>query len=165
MTGIELAVGYVAAWVWRKARRIAGRADAEVDQALDAGMDRLHQLVSTKLAGDRALAQLETEAASNLDTESVTPRTRQRVQLALEDAAEADNDFATRLNDLIAQFRKAEGPRGVVAGQHGLAVGGDVDIRAEGASVAGGVIHGDVGLETLHRRVRTQAEWTRRHRW
>jgi hypothetical protein len=146
MTGIELAVGYVAAWAWRKARRVAGRADAEVDQVLDAGMDRLHQLVSSKLAGDRALAQLEAEAGANLDAESASPRTRERVRLALEDAAEADGDFAAQLAALVEQLQEAKASQGVVAGDHGLAAGGDVDVHAEGGSVAGGVIHGNVNL-------------------
>jgi broad specificity phosphatase PhoE len=146
MTGIELVIGYVAAWAWQKARRVAGRADAEVDQALDAGMDRLHELVAGKLAGDRALAQLETEAGSNLEVESVSPRTRERVRLALEEAVETDPDFGDRLAEVVAQLQKAEGQPGVAAGEHGLAVGGDVDIHAEGGSVAGGVIHGNVNV-------------------
>jgi hypothetical protein len=146
MIGIELVVGYVAAWAWRKARRVAGRADAEVDQALDTGMDRLHQLISSKLAGDPALAQLETEAGKNLEVESVSARTRERVRLALEDAVEADEDFEARLTALVKQLRKVEESQGVVAGEHGLAASGDVSIHAEGGSVASAVHHGNVTL-------------------
>jgi hypothetical protein len=146
MTGIELVIGYVAAWAWQKARRMAGRADAEVDQALDAGMDRLHELVSSKLGGDRALAQLETEAGRNLDAESVSPRTRQRVRLALEEAVETDPDFGVRLADLVAQLQQAGGSPRVATGEHGLAAGRDMNIHAEGGSIAGGVIHGNVNL-------------------
>ncbi|RPF39227.1 hypothetical protein EDD92_9451 [Streptomyces sp. TLI_185] len=38
MTGAEIAAGYVFAWLAGKALRVAGRADAEVDRGLDAGM-------------------------------------------------------------------------------------------------------------------------------
>lgn len=146
MTGIELVIGYVAAWAWRKARRLAGRADAEVDQALDTGMDRLHKLVTSKLGRDRALAELEAEAGSNLEVESVSPQTRKRVRSALEEAVKTDPEFGARLADLVAQLREAEGSLGVVVSEHGLAAGGDVEIHAEGGSVAGGVIHGNVSL-------------------
>jgi hypothetical protein len=146
MDGIELVIGYMAAWAWQKARRLAGRADAEVDQALDAGMDRLHELVSGKLAGDRALAQLETEAGSNLEVESVSPRTRERVRLALEAELDADPDFRARLAAALARLQEAESPSRVMAGDHGLAARGDVDIHAEGGAVASGVIHGTVNV-------------------
>ncbi len=45
MTGVEMPVGYVCACVVGKGRRVAGRADAEVGRGLDAGMDRVHDLV------------------------------------------------------------------------------------------------------------------------
>jgi hypothetical protein len=109
-------------------------------------MDKLHQLVSSKLVGDRALAQLETEAGSNVDAESVSRRTFERVRLALEDAMESDGDFAVRLLELVKQLRQAEGPRGALAREHGLAAGGDVSIHADSGSVASGVIHGDVRI-------------------
>ncbi len=51
MTGVEIAVGYVFAWLVAKGRRVAGRADTEVNRSLDAAMDRLHELVSRKLNG------------------------------------------------------------------------------------------------------------------
>ena len=38
MTGIEIAIGYLFAWAVRKAQHVAGRADREVDRALDAGV-------------------------------------------------------------------------------------------------------------------------------
>ena len=129
MTGLELVVGYLAAWAWQKARRVAGRADAEVDQALDAGMDRLHELVVRKLAGDPALTRLETEAESDLEAVSVSAGARERVRLALEEAAESDTAFAALVSELAAQLREAQqrsagamsvtasGERSIVAGR------------------------------------------------
>ena len=108
MTGIEFVVGYLVAWAVRKARRVGHRADAEVDQALDTGMDRLHNLIADKLGPDPALTQLETEAAAG----ATTPRTEQRVRLAVEDAGEKDPEFAARLDALVAEIRQAETARG-----------------------------------------------------
>ena len=46
-----VAVGYVIAWAVRKARRVGGRLDSEVDEVIDAGLDRLHEVVAAKLHG------------------------------------------------------------------------------------------------------------------
>jgi hypothetical protein len=135
MTGLELVVGYLIAWAVRKARRVGQRADAEVDQALDAGMDRLHDLVAGKLVGDPALAALKQESAGG----EVSRRTRQRVQLSLEEASESDEGFKARLDELLAQVQEADRQAGAgvaVASEHGVAVVGGVSIRAEGGSVA-----------------------------
>ena len=78
---MEIAVGYVFAWAVRKAKRVAGRADAEVDRTLDAGIDRLHDLVSRQLGEDPALKKLAEEAEAGQDKPS--DRTRRRVQDAL----------------------------------------------------------------------------------
>jgi hypothetical protein len=134
LTGIEFVVGYLVAWVVRKARRVGERADAEVDLALDAGMDRLHGVVARKLGDDRALAQLESEAAQAVNN----PRTRQRVQLAIEEAAEADPGFAAQVTKLVTELRKTEAAAGAIAaGDHAVAVGRDVKIHAERGSAAG----------------------------
>lgn len=95
MVGVELAVGYVFAWAVRKARRVAGRADAEVDQALDAGMDRLHEVVTARLGQDPALQRAVEEADSGL--REPTDRTRRRLTDALGDAVERDLAFAAAL--------------------------------------------------------------------
>jgi|ERR1022692_1573148 hypothetical protein len=149
MTGLELAVGYLAAWAWLKARRLAGRVDAEVDEVLDAGIDRLHEIVLSKLAGDPALALLETEAVADLDAVSVRDRTRDRVRLALEEAAEADTGFAARLAELVAELRDAEQPLGggvAAVGERAVAVGGNAVVHAEGGSAAA-LTMGDVVLD------------------
>jgi hypothetical protein len=135
VTGVEIAVGYLFAWAVRKARRVAGRADQETDRALDAGMDRLHDLVSRKLDGDRALERLAGEAESG--QEELGERTRQRVQLALEDAAEGDPGFAEALDRAVKQLQTLERAAGAAsAGDGGQAVGGNVHIEARDNSAA-----------------------------
>ncbi|MEV6010153.1 hypothetical protein AB0M29_25480 [Streptomyces sp. NPDC051976] len=103
---MELAVGYLIAWAVGKARRVAGRVDAEVDAALDAGMDRLHEVVAARLGADPALEQAVTEAASG-DPEAVSDRTRTRLNLALEEAAEQDPAFASALDEAVSSVRAA----------------------------------------------------------
>ncbi|MCX5054760.1 MULTISPECIES: hypothetical protein [unclassified Streptomyces] len=144
MTGIEIAVGYMFAWAVRKAKRVGGRADAEVDRGLDAGMDRLHDLVSRKLGEDPALHRLAEEAQAGQDQAS--DRTRQRVQLALEDAAEQDPRFREALDRAVEQLQRLSRPSdGASAGDGGVAVGGNVDIRADHGSAAA-LTMGDVTL-------------------
>jgi hypothetical protein len=144
MTGLEIAVGYLFAWAVRKARRVAGRADQEVDRGLDAGMDRLHDLVSRKLGNDPALEQLSDEAEAG--RQEPRSRTAQRVVLALEDAAEGDTEFADALQQAVEQLQAASNPSaGVSASEGGQAVGGNVDIRADHGSAAA-LTMGDVTL-------------------
>lgn len=133
VTGIEVALGFLVAWALKKAKRVAQRADTEVDRALDAGMDRLHDLVSRKLGPDPALAKLQTEVE---ESGAASTRTQDRVRLSLEDAAETDTDFAAQLEKLASELETLQGQAGVTAGDHGTAVGGDVNLHAEGGSVA-----------------------------
>ncbi|WNI14356.1 hypothetical protein [Actinacidiphila sp. ITFR-21] len=144
MTGIEIAVGYVFVYLVRKARRVGGRADREVDRVLDAGMDQLHGLVGAKLGNDPALQRAEEEAGAGRDVPS--ERTRRRLTDSLEDAAERDPDFAQALTALVEQVQAAEkAAGGVSASGRGAAVGGNVDIRAEGGSAAA-LTMGDVRI-------------------
>jgi hypothetical protein len=140
MTGLELVAGYLVAWVVRKARRVAARADAEVDDAVNVGIERLHDLINAKLGGDSALKRLEAEAAERGEA---TQRTRERVRLAVEDAVEADHAFAARLEEILANLQPA-GTAAVSVQDHAVAAGGDVRIEAELGGVAAGVIHGHV---------------------
>lgn len=139
VTGIEIAVGYVFAYLVRKAKRVAGRADEEVDRGLDAGVERLHDLVSAKLGDDPALERATQEADAG--QAEPTTRTRRRLADSLEDAAEHDPDFARSLKELLEQLRDAGKAAagahgGVSASGSGQAVGGNVDITAEGGSAA-----------------------------
>jgi hypothetical protein len=100
---------------------------------MDAGLDRLHDMVSRRLGGDPALARLSAEAAERGE---VGGRTRQRVALAVEEAAERDPGFAAAVSELVAHLRAdGDGP---------MLVAGSVDIRASGHGVAAGVIDGQV---------------------
>src|SRR5262249_61075030 len=91
VAGIELVVGYLGAWGIRKLRRAAAAVDAEADRVADAALDHLHQVVTDKLGGDPAVAKLEAAP------DQVSDRVRQRVELALADAADDDPDFAQAL--------------------------------------------------------------------
>ncbi|MER5860276.1 hypothetical protein ABT131_32465 [Streptomyces sp900105245] len=141
---MEIAVGYAFAWLVGKARRVAGRADTEVDRGLDAGMDRLHELISGKLGEDPALERAREEAEAG--SQEPSQRTRQRLELALEDAAERDPDFAQALEELVRQLQMTNGAGGVSASGDGQAVGGSVDIRAEHGAAAA-LRMGDVTIE------------------
>ncbi|MER6632322.1 hypothetical protein ABT301_29580 [Streptomyces sp. NPDC000987] len=135
MTGVEIAVGYVFAWLVAKGRRVAGRADAEVNRSLDAGMDHLHELVSRKLGQDPALERAREEAEAGQPEPS--ERTRRRLADSLEDAAERDTAFAEALEKLVQELQASGGSGGgVSASGDGQAVGGNVGIRAEGGSAA-----------------------------
>lgn len=132
MTGIELAAGYAIAWAVRKAKRVAGRADAEVDHVLDAGMDRVHEVVATRLGTDPALERVMAEASS--EQGEVTARTRTRLELALEEQTEQDPSFAKALQEAVASVQAAaaeaapgaravygntfNGPTAIQAGDH-----------------------------------------------
>ncbi|MFF4490519.1 hypothetical protein ACFY0F_29235 [Streptomyces sp. NPDC001544] len=136
MTGVEIAVGYVFAWLVGKARRVAVRADTEVDRGLDAGMDRLHELISAKLGQDPALERAREEADAGQEVPS--ERTRRRLVDSLEDAAEHDPSFAEALEDLVRKLQSAvaAGSGGVSATGDGQAIGGSVGIRADRGSAA-----------------------------
>ncbi len=138
VTGLELVAGYAVGYLLQKWRRVAGRVDTEVDHALDTGMDRMHELISTKLVGDTALARLEAQASVGDEK----PRTRERVEGAIIDAAEDDPDFAQQLEQLVTQLREHDA--GASTGDYGVAAGRDMNIRAKSGGVAAGVIHGSV---------------------
>lgn len=96
---VEIAVGCVLGWLFRKVRRVGEQADAEVDRSLDVGMSRVHELVSRKLGEEPALLRAEEERDAGRDSPS--SRTRQRLELALEDAVEHDAEFARALREIL----------------------------------------------------------------
>lgn len=140
MVGADIVVGYLFAWLVRKAKRVGQRADEQVDRALDAGVDRagerLHALVANRLPDDPALKRLNAEAEQGALEPS--QRTAQRVALALEDAAEQDPDFGGAVDELIAGLVAG----GAAAGPGGFAVAGSMEVHAESGSIAAGVVHG-----------------------
>jgi hypothetical protein len=138
--GLEVVVGFLVAWAVAKARRVAQRADGVVDTALDAGVDRVRDMITTKLAGDSALERLQIEAA---ESGEVSERTRTRVALALADAADRDPEFAERLQAAMKQA--AVGATGTVVKDVSQSVSGTVsgsNVQV-GGSVGGGIqLHG-----------------------
>ncbi len=142
MVGLEVVAGFLAAWAVRKARRVAGAVDGQADVAIDAGLDRLHRLVIGKLGADTALSQLETEAVAG----GASQRTQDRVRLAVEEGCDGDPEFAAALRQLLDQLAGlGAAPQSAVAGDRGLAVAGDLNIRADNHSVAA-LRMGDVSL-------------------
>ena len=126
MTGVELLAGAAVGYLVRKLRRVGGRADAELDRALDAGMDGVHDLVSTKLGDDRALEALQAQAEGT-DGE-VNERTVRRVVDAVADEIEADPEFAQQLRLLVEELQRGEraaGSRVSASGERSVAIGGD----------------------------------------
>ncbi|NJP47744.1 chromosome partitioning protein [Actinacidiphila epipremni] len=135
MFGAEIAVGYVFAWAVRKLRRVAGPADQLVDEALDATVERVYDVVTARLGGERALARVEEEAQSG--AAELSPANRQLLQLTLEDEARRDDGFAAQLAEAVEAAQAAEAQHGpLVATGKGIVVGGNVDIKAEDGSMA-----------------------------
>ncbi|MEU3117156.1 chromosome partitioning protein [Micromonospora chalcea] len=134
MVGAEIVVGYLIAWAVRKVKLIGGRLDNEVDNALSAGLDRLHDVVEDKLGGHPALAELEQEAASG----EVTDLTRQQVELAIRAAEKKDAEFARLLAEAGAELEAQPGAAAAAfaVGPGAAAAGGRVDIRADHGSAA-----------------------------
>jgi hypothetical protein len=143
VTGVEIAVGYVCAYLVRKARRAGQQADAEVDRVVDAGMERVHDLVSGALGEDPALEL----AAEQARIGAVSERTRRRLTDAVDEAAENDRAFADALQRAVERLQASAAASGaVIAAGDGIATGGDVIVRADGGSVAA-VRMGDVTVE------------------
>jgi hypothetical protein len=117
--GVEIAVGYVFAW-------LVGRARGRVDEALDAGADRLGELVTGRLGGDPALERAVEEAEAG--QAELSERTRRRLTDSLEDAAERDPAFGAALAELVRELHSVRGD--------GLTIGGNVEIHAESGSAA-----------------------------
>ena len=113
MVGLELVAGYLVAWAVRKAKRAGARLDEETDEVMDAGLDRLHEVIAAKLGTDPAIEKLEIEAAGG---QQPSERTIQRVNLAIEDAAEDDSQFVTLLRAVLAELDQARNGAPAVAG-------------------------------------------------
>jgi len=113
VVGLELVAGYLVAWVVRKGRRAGEGLDAEVDHAMDLGLDRLHEVIVDKLGEDPAVTELEVQAAQD---GQLSERTQRRVQDAVEEAAEDDAAFAAALQAVLRELDQARGGASSVAG-------------------------------------------------
>ena len=138
--------GYVIAWAVRKARRVGGRLDEEADTVIDASLDRLHEVVETKLGGHPVLAELVEEASG--DDGAVSDLTRQQVELALTAAARKDDAFGQAVTELVTRLRGAEQAAGttVIAGAGSTVFTGNAEARAESGGIAFGQVAGGVHI-------------------
>ncbi|QKW22466.1 chromosome partitioning protein [Kitasatospora sp. NA04385] len=132
MTGIELLAGAGVAYLIRKLRRVGERADADVDLALEAGMDAVHELVVERLGADRALETLVAEAGSGDGT--VSKRTLRRVRDAVAAEAEGDPAFEERLRQLVEDLRAEEQQ----SGQYSAKIEQNADVSGSGRSYQAG---------------------------
>jgi hypothetical protein len=106
-----------------------GRGDGRRQQAELERLDQTVTALQTTNGAEAERVRLRQEAAWQV-----------RIEAALEGMDEAERDRAAdELRTLLAQHVPAGG---VSAGSGGLAVGGNADIRAEGGSIAAGVING-----------------------
>jgi hypothetical protein len=155
MTGIEVAVGFLIAWAARRAKHFGDGLGKETDQALDKALNALHQLVSSKLGEDAALTKLNDEAAEAGDA---SPRTRKRLELALEEALDEPafaESFELKVVEVQRVYQQTMGPKSPQAvgsvhhAETGVVVG---TVHADQHSVAVGTVFGPM---TLHQNGKT----------
>lgn len=141
MTGIEVAIGLLVTWLARKAKRVGQQVDADVDQVLDTGVAKLHELVVDRLGSDPAVVKLHAEVT---ETGAASDRTKDRVRLAVEQAFEDAPEFKERFLALVSQLRAAHGGRGDVIAQRDANVVGELTVRDR--STGFGVVTGNVTI-------------------
>ncbi|MFE9181438.1 hypothetical protein ACFYN5_34970 [Streptomyces sp. NPDC007126] len=91
---------------------------------------------------DQSAGELEMTEAAMVERERIRQEAawQTRIEAVLENLDDTERaQAAEELRNLLAQHTPQGG---ALAGQGGLAVGGNVDIRAEQGSIAAGVIHG-----------------------
>jgi hypothetical protein len=142
----SVVAGYVIAWALRKVRRVGSRLDAEADSAIDAGLDKLHEVVAAKLGTHPALDDLNEEAAD--EDGQVSELTRQQVELAITAAARKDDGFGQTVSDLTARIKAAEQRAGVsvLTGAGGRVFTGDAHADANNGAIAFGQVGGNVTM-------------------
>ncbi|WP_306329036.1 hypothetical protein [Streptomyces venezuelae] len=126
------------AWTGLRERvaRLFGRRSARAEQAT---LERL----------DRTAAELEAATDDSAEQIQATLRSswRDRLIELLEELDDTERDeVAEELRQIVAASGARPDASGPTAGDGGLAVGGDMSIRADSGSVAAGVIHGGVNL-------------------
>ncbi|MGW5256639.1 hypothetical protein ACWERW_27285 [Streptomyces sp. NPDC004012] len=110
-------------------------------------MNRLHTLVSSKLGQDPALARALEEAEEG--RAELSKRTRRRLSDSLDEAVERDGQFAAALKAAVEEVQAATRAGGTTT--HGNSVvGNNVEIHAEGNSVATWELNGNVTVGAVN---------------
>ncbi|MFI0721689.1 hypothetical protein [Streptomyces sp. NPDC021224] len=145
MAGTDVVVALLHAWSARRSLpRRRDRREAELDAALDAGLERVHRIVAEHLSGEGALTAVEEEAAAGAAQPS--PQASRTLEAALEGAVGHDPAFAQALKEAVAAAL-AEYRGSAVASGDGIAIVGNVTIRVEGAGSVAALKTGDVTVE------------------
>jgi hypothetical protein len=141
-------VGYVIAWAVRKARRAIGRLDSDVDAVVDVGLDRLHEIVTTRLANHPVMARLLGEAErAAMNDGKVGEEIRQQLELALAATAREDEAFGQAVAELanwLAETRQAASH--VSPHQPTVLLTGNARAEADHGGIAFGQVAGDVHI-------------------
>ncbi|MFE7531307.1 hypothetical protein ACFU7Y_37210 [Kitasatospora sp. NPDC057542] len=112
-----------------------GRGDAQREQAELERLDQTEAALQSAVPAEAERTRIRLEASWQA-----------RIEAALESLSEGERDQAAdQLRDLLAQHA-SQGA--ATAGTGGLAVGGNMDIRADSGSIAAGVIHGGAHIGT-----------------
>jgi hypothetical protein len=138
---VEVAVGFLAAYLARKAAGLLDRVGSDVDRAFDARVGELYEWVKGRLTGRRAGRR----TVAGLEARPEDEQAWQALADQVADEADGDHAFAERLAAWVAQLEASRPPSwGVsVSSESGPAIGGDVVVHAEGGSAAA-VQMGDV---------------------
>jgi hypothetical protein len=145
VTGIEVAIGVLVTWLARKAKRVVDQVNSDVDDVLDAGVAKLHELVVDKLGTDPAVVKLHTEVE---ETGDASERTKDRVRLAVEQTFDDDPGFEKRFLELVSQIQPARGGRGDVVAQRDVIVVSHMTISDR--STGFGAVTGNVTTTQTH---------------
>jgi hypothetical protein len=125
------AAAVVDAWesVRHKFARLFGRGDPKRTEAAERWLTQTHEQLT---------------AASGEELESARAYQQQRWQSRFADLLDEDPDVEAELRALVEEIQ-AQLPAGAVsAGDHAVAAGRDVNVRADHGSVSAAVIHGNV---------------------
>ena len=119
--------------VWDSVRhkfaRLFGRGDAKRSEAAERWLTETHEQLTAAVGGE---------------LESARAHQRQRWQDRFADLLDQDPDVVAELRALLEEIQ-AQLPAGAVsAGDHAVAAGRDVNVRADHGSVATAVLHGNV---------------------
>lgn len=142
MTGIEVAIGMLVAWLARKAKRVGAQIDSDVDDVVDAGVVKLHNLVASTLGTDPGLVKLHAEVEQTGDA---SDRTKERVKLAVAQAFDDAPGFQERFLELVSEIAAARAGRGGVVAQHDVITVGDMIVKDRSFGI--GVVSGNVTMD------------------